>query len=82
MPYIDKVGHATAFAALIAPLAWHWPRALVWGAPLALLYGGVIELVQPGFGRSAEWADFWADGLGVVVGCLPGLLRARRSTDT
>jgi hypothetical protein len=80
LPYIDKIGHAVAFAALVAPLAWRRPRALIWGAPLALLYGGVIELIQPGFGRSAEWADFLADGIGVAAGCVPGLARARRST--
>jgi len=78
VPYLDKTAHATAFAALVAPMAWHRPRALVWGVPLALVYGGVIELIQPSFGRSAEWADFWADGIGVALGCLPGLLRARR----
>lgn len=78
VPYVDKVGHAVAFAVLIAPMAWQRPRALLWGVPLALLYGGVIELIQPSFGRTAEWADFWAEGIGVALGCLPGLFRARR----
>ncbi len=81
IPYLDKLAHAVAFAILVAPLAWCRPRALVWGAPLALLYGGVIELVQPGFGRSAEWADFWADGIGVAVGSVPGFARAGRNIE-
>ena len=80
VPYVDKIGHAVAFAALVAPLAWQRPRFLVWLAPLALFYGGFIEIIQPGFGRSAEWADFAADGAGVAIGSLPGLMGIKRAT--
>ena len=78
VPYLDKILHATAFAALVLPLTWLRARTALWLAPLALIYGGAIELVQPGFGRSAEWGDLLADGLGIVIGCLPGMWRARR----
>ncbi|GAW32989.1 vanZ like family protein [Roseovarius sp. A-2] len=62
--WMDKLAHFLAFGALAVPLAWrhpvHW-RAV---ALVALAYGGAIEIVQPYVGRSAEWADLLADGLG------------------
>lgn len=77
MPYMDKVLHAAAFAVLVLPLTWVRARSALWLAPLALAYGGGIELIQPSFGRTAEWADLLADGIGIALGCLPGLIRAR-----
>jgi VanZ family protein len=35
-------------------------------------YGGTIELIQPFFGRQAEWADLVADGVGAVLGGAAG----------
>lgn len=43
---------------------------------LPIVLGGVIELLQAyctGGRRSGEWADFFADSLGVVLACLAGL---------
>lgn len=71
----DKQMHALAFFGLVLPLGWVRPRWALRIGLAALAFGGVIELVQPSVGRSAEWADLWADGLGVVIGLLPGQLR-------
>ncbi len=78
VPGADKLAHAAAFALLVLPMGWRRPAALTWLAPLALAYGGVIELVQPHVGRSAEWADLAADGVGIALGVLLSRLHRRR----
>lgn len=68
----DKSNHLLAFAllALLAELAF-WPqrrrRSLVL---LGLLgFGALIEAVQTQIpGRSGEWPDLLADGLGILAG--------------
>ena len=68
----DKLNHAVGFAALAwsASLAFSAPRVRVWPVVFALLaFGGAIELLQllvPG--RSGEWGDLLADGLGTALG--------------
>lgn len=80
VPGMDKLVHLLAFAALAAPLAWRYPRHWPAVALAALAYGGMIEIVQPSIGRSAEWADVLADGLGAFGGAwlAARLGRARR----
>lgn len=80
VPGMDKLVHLLAFAALAAPLAWRYPRHWSVVALAALAYGGMIEIVQPSIGRSAEWADVLADGLGAFGGAwlAARLGRARR----
>jgi VanZ family protein len=68
IPHIDKLAHLLAFAAVAAPLAWRFPRHWRAMALCGLAYGGVIEIVQPFTGRSAEWGDFLADGIGAFAG--------------
>ena len=77
MDHFDKVAHVMAFAAVAAPLAWRYPRS--WGAVAlaGLAYGGAIELVQPFTGRSAEWGDLLADGIGALAGALLGARAGR-----
>jgi len=73
----DKQIHALAFAMLVLPLGWvrpGWAAGLVAGA---LAYGGAIELIQPGIGRTGEWADLAANAMGCAIGLLPGQLRHR-----
>lgn len=67
----DKAEHCLAFALLA------WLALLAWPArPLRLLlvllaFGGAIELVQAATGwRSGEWADWLADGIGLVFAWL------------
>jgi VanZ family protein len=69
---LDKVGHLMAFAALAfsAYLAFPSSRGMRTAVLFGLLvYGGLIEVLQlfvPG--RSAEWGDLLADGIGIVFG--------------
>jgi len=77
VPGTDKTHHVIAFAALVLPAAFLFPRILVWTAPFAILFGGAIELVQPYVGRFRSLGDFQADMLGVLVGVLIGLLLRR-----
>jgi VanZ family protein len=86
-PGTDKLHHFLAFAALVFPATAARPRIALWLVPVAIAYGGAIELIQPSVGRSAEWADFMANGLGASTGALAGwgvhrrLLRPRATQD-
>lgn len=78
---VDKFYHVLAFAILAFPISIVRPKLALWVGVGVIAYGGVIELVQPAFGRQAEWADFMADGIGAVLGAagghsLSGRLRA------
>ena len=77
LPLTDKQLHALAFGLLVLPVALTRPRALYWLAPLALAFGALIEVIQPSVGRTGEWPDLLADGLGIAVVCGLGYLRAR-----
>lgn len=70
--HLDKLAHMIAFFVLVVPTAALWPRASAWIGLLAVLYGGVIEVIQPYTGRSAEFGDLLADGIGVGLGILVG----------
>ncbi|MCL4674939.1 MAG: hypothetical protein KJZ59_02655, partial [Pararhodobacter sp.] len=65
---LDKAYHFIAFASVIFPLIVTDSRRWYWAVPLTILYGGAIELIQPGFGRTAEWLDFGANISGVLAG--------------
>lgn len=72
VPGSDKLHHALAFAALAFPLPFARPRLVL---PVILgvsAYGGLIEIIQPFFGRNADWGDFLADIIGAVLGGLLG----------
>ncbi|MBR3370161.1 MAG: VanZ family protein [Rhodobacteraceae bacterium] len=65
--HVDKLVHfgvffVVAFPAYVARMSF-WPVILVG----LVAYGGAVELIQPHFGRSAEFADFIANSLGVVA---------------
>jgi VanZ family protein len=72
IPGSDKLHHVLAFAALAFPLPLAHP-GLVWTVILGVsAYGGLIEIIQPFFGRDADWGDFLADFVGAVVGGILG----------
>lgn len=68
VPGSDKLHHLVAFGAMILPCALFHRRALPWILPVVIAQAGLIELVQPGFGRHREWADFVADLAGIGLG--------------
>lgn len=65
---IDKACHFLAFAVLVLPLSFIWPRLRVWILLCVISFGGLIELLQHLFGRQAEWNDFLANGIGSISG--------------
>lgn len=73
----DKIHHFIAFGGLMLPASVLYPRLLFWLIPCALIFGGLIEVIQPFVNRSGEWADFVADGVGVVAGTTVGLVLHR-----
>ena len=74
VPGTDKFHHFISFAALVLPAGFYDPKMLRWAMPLALFYGGVIEVIQPFVGRSGEFADLYADGIGLLIGAVLGVL--------
>jgi len=74
----DKAQHALGFGwlALWGMLAFPTRQ---WETALALIvWGGVIELLQIATGwRYGEWLDWLADGIGILLVCLPFLLWRR-----
>jgi VanZ family protein len=73
----DKIVHLVAFAALAFPLARTGRFGLLRVSIGASAFGGAIELIQPSFNRSADFNDWVADVLGVVLGVGLGLLYRR-----
>jgi VanZ family protein len=69
IPHLDKAIHFLAFAALVMPLSTvlRGTPAVVALAVVAVLFGGAIELIQPRFGREAQWLDFAANSAGVAL---------------
>lgn len=65
----DKLNHFAAFGTLTVLGGLSWPARLWRTAAALLAYGGLIELLQTQVpGRSAEWADLLADGIGILLG--------------
>lgn len=70
----DKVVHAIMFATLTFFLSidmWRYKpisRAVVSSAVISVIYGAVIEGLQQSMhlGRTGDWADLFADALGVI----------------
>jgi VanZ family protein len=80
-PNADKWAHFLAFFALAGFLLALVERRRYAATCAALIvFGGAIEVAQylMPYGRSAEWLDLAADGLGIVVG-LAVSLAIRRS---
>lgn len=65
----DKSNHVLGFAVLAFTGLLAYPSQRVAVLSGLLLHGGLIELLQSlTTYRSAEWADFWGDGLGIMTG--------------
>ena len=69
LPYQDKLMHAGAFATLTGTALIGYPTRLPAIILGLLIFGVGIEIVQTAVpGRSAEFADFLADLLGMIIG--------------
>ena len=82
LPYVDKVGHVVAFAAVAwtARRAGLFRRSLV---PVLVAHAVVSEVVQHTLlpGRRGDPADVVADVIGVALGLLGGTGRYGRVGD-
>ncbi len=81
----DKANHGLAFASLTVAACFGWGssfKRLVWSWLALLAFGGGIEIAQlfvpP---RSAEWADWLADAVGIALGTLIATLLVRLRQD-
>ena len=68
-----KLAHLLSFAALAFPLARTGRFGLLSVFLGASAFGGAIELIQPSFNRSADFNDWVADVIGVILGIGCGL---------
>ena len=82
----DKLNHGLAFftLSLMARLLWSRTHAAILFV-LLMVFGGGIELLQlsMGLGRDADWMDFGADVVAILLGIWVGKLlwsvKSRRS---
>lgn len=70
IPGSDKTHHLIAYAVLAFPVSVARPQRWLWGLVGFLLFSGAIELVQPYVNRYGEWADLFANGLGLLIGAI------------
>lgn len=79
-PGVDKIVHATLFAALTSTARWAGTGRLV-TIGVMIGYAGISEVLQGTalVGRSASVADWLADVTGVLIGLVAWRLVARRS---
>lgn len=65
----DKSNHLLAFTVLALFGQWAYPKSTMVVLMGLLVYGGLIEALQTlALDRFAEWADWLADCLGVLLG--------------
>ena len=85
---IDKVVHVCMYLGLeliiwIEYLRHHnnlnWVKILFLGILFPIALGGLMEIAQMKLtqGRSAEWSDFLADSVGVLIGAVVGYFAIR-----
>jgi hypothetical protein len=80
-PGVDKLVHATVFAALALSGRW---AGLARGVlvPLLVLYAAASEVIQGLIGRDAAVGDLLADVVGVLLGLLAWQWLARRAVNS
>lgn len=71
-PGTDKTHHFISYALVIFPVILRKPNNYIWLIGLVIVWSGGIELIQPWVNRYAEWADFRANILGVLLGTFLG----------
>ena len=77
----DKLMHLIAFSMLTFPLSRTGRFGLLPVFIGATAFGGLIELIQPSFNRNADFNDWIADIIGIVLGIAGGLFYRRLRRD-
>lgn len=82
----DKAQHILAFFCLSGLGISGYPKSVSKLSVGLLMYGGMIEIIQWITGwRSGEWADWLADGVGILLGIcalnifIPNILKLSKS---
>ncbi len=77
IPHFDKIVHFAMFFALavvgsiVVSKSRYQSKMLYIANFVGVCFvGGLIELLQPYFGRTGSFSDFWADIAGAIVGAL------------
>ena len=65
--YYDKIQHAVAFGAIIAPAALAQPKWIWRLIPAIALLCAIIEIIQPLVDRKMEFTDWVASMFGVAI---------------
>ncbi len=73
LPQDGRVAHALGLFLIALLITASYPQSWGWVLGLGSVLGAAVELVQPVFGRGAQWADLMADIVGLVLGI--GLVR-------
>ena len=76
-PGSDKTHHIIAYTALMIPAFLANKEIRFYLLLVFFLWGGAIELIQPQMNRYGEWLDFFANGLGLLIGAGLGMLLSR-----
>lgn len=69
-PGSDKIHHLFSYALLLFPVALAKPKHWGWITLFFMFWGGLIELIQPCVNRYGEWADMFANTIGLFCGYL------------
>jgi len=70
-PGSDKLHHIIGFGGLALMCAFGPFKRFLYISLLIIFLGGAIEVIQPLVNRNGEWADFYADVVGVFVVLIP-----------
>jgi hypothetical protein len=63
-----QVQHALGLTMISLLVTVSYPRSWVWVLVLGTVASAAVELIQPIFGRGAQWSDLAADVAGLVIG--------------
>ncbi|MGO2353917.1 MAG: hypothetical protein ACTH58_04170 [Marinomonas foliarum] len=66
-PGTDKLHHILGFGGWALLCAFGPNKRFILFSVFIILSGGTIELIQPYVNRYAEWMDFYANALGVIL---------------
>lgn len=82
LTYFDKLVHALIFLVLTAMAIRIWTSHHLLTVLLLIAFGGLTELMQGLTGwRTASWADFVADTVGVLLGWFTLKISLKKHTD-